>query len=184
MADWSAYHEQAGTTPNSLVVGVLEEHVKNRGVALDLGAGNLRDSVFLMGAGFKRVVAVDIKRPGEMPRMLEFHERDIATFRPSLNMFDLAVSCNTLFYLPYDHTVGLLGRVRDSLRPDGIFACNLLGEHADWATNPKVSVLSASQVEHLRHTFSPVALDEVEWDAPGANGIEQHWHMWNLIFRK
>ena len=60
MKRWQSYHERAGETPNPIVVSVLKEYVHTREGALDLGAGNLRDSKFLKNQGLNRVVAVDL----------------------------------------------------------------------------------------------------------------------------
>ncbi len=54
-----AYHEFIGDIPNHLVASVIETIPCGRGAALDLGAGNLRDSRYLKKSGFERVVAVD-----------------------------------------------------------------------------------------------------------------------------
>ena len=58
---WSTYHERTQNRPprESLIKAVSLAREKE--IALDLGAGALNDSKYLLEAGFGKVIAVDIE---------------------------------------------------------------------------------------------------------------------------
>lgn len=125
-----AYHKRVGDTPNLLVIHALKNYVTGRRASLDLGAGNLRDSKFLLSKGFARVVAVDQSEDSlafSVPGV-ELHIAPIQTWKPEEGSFDFAFSCNTLFFLSREQTVNVFQNVLNGLRSGGIFACNVLGE--------------------------------------------------------
>ena len=134
MKKWKAYYERVGKKPNSLVVETLKDFVVSRSVALDLGAGNLRDSRFMLGQGFSRVVAVDSSKESLAFKTdnIELYIMPIETFRPEMDVFDFASCCNTLFFLTPEQIVEVIQNVKKGLRSGGIFVCNVLGKEDDW----------------------------------------------------
>ena len=104
MSKWTQYHERVAEKPNSLVVSILENFVTGKSACLDLGAGNLRDSKFLLAQGFKRVVAVDKSEEslGFLSDGIDLHIVPIESYEIEKDTFDFVFSCNTLFFLaPY-----------------------------------------------------------------------------------
>ena len=56
---WKKYYKDTeGRPPRKELIEALE-FVQNRDSALDLGAGAMQDSVYLLSQGFKEVIAVD-----------------------------------------------------------------------------------------------------------------------------
>ena len=59
MFNWSQYiNITKNKQPRSLLLQTLG-YVKNKGAALDLGAGALNESMYLLDFGFKKVIAID-----------------------------------------------------------------------------------------------------------------------------
>ena len=59
MFNWSDYIKKTkDRKPRSLLIESLN-YVKNKGRSLDLGAGALNDSIFLLQSGFDSVTAID-----------------------------------------------------------------------------------------------------------------------------
>ncbi len=154
--------------------------------ALDLGAGNLRDSKFLLSAGFKKVVAVDkcpeakkYVRPG-----IEFHAASITEFRPKKAAFDFVTCCNTLFHIEKEEVNVVFENVWRSLRPRGVFTFNVLGEHDDWAVlKPDSTTFSEEDLAFLCHRFQLV--QKREWHYR-VKRVKQfcHVHEFCIVLRK
>lgn len=186
---WIRYHERVGEKPNSLVVSVLEQYVEKRGAALDLGAGNLRDSRFLKRMGFSRVVAVDSSDESLAFSAdgVELHIRPIQTYAAKANTFDFVISCNTLFFLPDALVEEVFESVLLGLRSGGVFACNVLGPKDDWVLRgAPVSSFQKSDIVRLCEGFEVIDANPVHFDQPSpvAGRPPKHWHQWCLVLRK
>lgn len=56
---WSSFFEKTkDAEPRKYLVDAIQ-YVENKRIALDLGAGTLRDTRFLLKQGFERVIAMD-----------------------------------------------------------------------------------------------------------------------------
>jgi hypothetical protein len=177
MADWTRYYERVGERPNPLVVDLLER-TECRDAALDLGAGNFRDSKFLLHAGFKKVVAVDSEQQSSIPPGIEFRCTPLELFVPEHDTYDYVVSCNTLFFLSNEEVDKLIERIFAGMRKRGVFVCNVLGEWDAWAVgDAPVSWFTAEDIAKFRNVEEHGELDYV--DDHG-----KYWHQRTLIFRK
>lgn len=182
MAKWQQYYDKVGEKPNSLVLQAVEK-TKSRQAALDLGAGNLRDSKYLLSKGFARVIAVD-----HLPDSREFlvdgielHISAIECGEIAPEFYDLVICCNTFFFIDSCFVKRLFGDVLEGLRPGGIFACNVLGKEDDWvlAGNP-VSSFIEEELLSLCNGFKVIdGLSEVRY-----NDGQKNWHLWSLLLQK
>lgn len=189
MNRWDRYHKLVGERPNSLVVSVLEGYVQARGVALDLGAGNLRDSKFLKHMGFARVVAVDHSEESLAFSIegVELHIQPIQAYEAELDAFDFVISCNTLFFLSEASVEAVFRNVLSSLRSGGIFACNVLGPEDDWVfQDAPVSSFEESDIARLCEGFEVIDANPLHFDqlSPTTGHPPKHWHQWCLVLRK
>src|SRR5262249_39912905 len=101
-----------------LVANVLERYVQGRSACLDLGAGNLRDSKFMLAEGFRRVVAVDSSPDSQAFRTegIELHICPIERFEPEQDAFDFVFSCNALFYLHENQVASVFKKASTAFR--------------------------------------------------------------------
>lgn len=179
---WVEYHLSVGNHPNHLVMGVLNGYEIGRSACLDLGAGNLRDSKALLKQGFKRVVAVDHSNDS-LPYVTEGIEliiMPLESFVIDTDTFDFIFSCNTFFYLPYDHIKDLVQRVHKGLKSGGIFACNVLGEYDRYIkTKSDTSRFTEENLERLFESFEVLGQGEAI-DPTG----EEVFHQRSMAVRK
>ena len=185
MKKWDEYYKRAGEKPNQLVAGVLEENVSGRTASLDLGAGNLRDSKFLLEQGFSRVVAVDCSEQSRDFAVdgIELHIEPIQTYGIEKNTYDYIVCCNTLFFLKPNEVVDLFNGVFDGLRAGGVFTGNVLGKEDEWVLNgAPVSSFTGGALEILLSRFKMIDLGDVKYHAP--SNPPKFWHLWSFVVQK
>ncbi len=121
---WNEYHQNVGMKPNSGLEKICAEYVGVRDAALDLGCGNMRDSLHMQKSGFKRVVAVDMEVPPAMLESIEFHQSRIEDYEPARGAYNLVACCNTLFYVKKQDVPVILMRIHGGLANEGIFFGN------------------------------------------------------------
>lgn len=163
MSSWMSYYRQVGDKPNSLVVQALKDFKRPKTAALDLGAGNLRDSKFLKKSGFKRVTAVDSSHEARAFAVdgIDLRIGSIADFRPDESTYTLASCCNTLFHLNLSEIESVFRNVLLGLRPKGIFLLNVLGDDDDWAiAKSTVVTFSEESLVAMCHGFKIVHAKE------------------------
>ena len=133
-----------GTEPNDLAAKAVERvDAPEDGVAVDVGAGEGRDAVFLAERGL-RTYAVDPIPAGLAKTERLADERGVAveTVRADVNdlelpeTVDLFYSVGTLQYLRPDEREAQFGRFREATRSGGIHAVFAFVDHPDVATAP------------------------------------------------
>ena len=185
------YQKRAGKGPNSLVLHALD-FVLERSASLDLGAGNLRDSRFLLKQGFERVVAVDGSETSRKfaSAGIELHIARIEEWEPELRAYDFAFSCNTLFFLSHAQVAKVFQSVSKSLRSGGIFACNVLGEKDGWVLRgERVSYYTEETLLALCADFELIGTGESKILGSSlatrtTPRVPKFWHQRNPIVRK
>lgn len=171
------------------------DYTPGREAALDLGSGAGRDTVFLLSEGFDKVVAVDSHVEGvkliahvseELKAHLEFVQVSFDDFDFGSNSFDVINAQYSLAFNPRDTFEEMLGRLKASLKPGGIFVGNFFGDRDEWNTPADNRIyLTKDQVAALFSDMEMVAFEEVD-DLEGvtAIGTKKHWHRFEVIARK
>lgn len=177
-----------GKPPSSLVLKAIP-YVAEKGMALDLGAGSLRNSRPLLAEGFRvraidkdpiaQEVAVDINSPE-----LEVQITTFSDFEFPSATYDLIVAINTLPFATPEEFPKLWERLVTSLKPGGILAGTFFGPNDTWAEKSTMTFLSKEQVEELLAEFEILELNELEKDAQDIQGNPKHWHIFEVIARK
>ena len=97
---------------------------------LELGCGTGRDTATLVRAGH-RVVALDLSLAAIALAKLrapnaKFHRQDLRRpFPIGEGGTEVVIASLSLHYFPWPETVGLVERIRRSLRPNGLLLCRL-----------------------------------------------------------
>ncbi len=159
--------------------------------ALDLGAGTLAGTRFLLENGFKKVSAVD-----SSPESKKFtqgldsakFELKTAAFQdlvlPS-HQFDLI---NAEYCLPYFGPQGFeifINKIIAALKPDGIFTGQLFGTNDEWnRPGTELAFQTKEQAENLFAGTETVEFVEEEKDRGKVEGGQKHWHVFHFIVRK
>ncbi|MEU1724903.1 class I SAM-dependent methyltransferase [Nonomuraea sp. NPDC005692] len=146
---------RAGRGPNALVVEALGVLGGMRGRALDIGAGPLNDTRFLLELGFS-VEAVDTD-----PCTLAL----AAAWRhPRLRVVH--------------------ADVRDVPVAGGVLCCTFFGPEDAWAGRPGRTFLRAPEAGALFPGLEPVVLREDRYDGTDARDQPKHWHVVRCVFRR
>lgn len=181
---------RAHREPNALLVRAVHEIGTARGRALDIGAGPLNDSAYLVRAGFS-VQAVD---PDPQTRALaaglgtsdlEVVQADIRDFPIAAGSYSLIVAIHVLPFVPRSDLVRAAASIVAGLAPGGVLCATFLGLDDTWAgRRPLVNFLSRRQVEDLLSPLEPVELSEVRYDGINARGGPKRWHVHRCIHRQ
>ncbi|MET8862804.1 class I SAM-dependent methyltransferase [Nonomuraea sp. NPDC004580] len=191
--------EQAGLTyarlhpksgPNSLVAEALDIVRAPSGRALDIGAGPLNDTSYLLQAGLE-VEAVDtdpytLTLAAEMndPRLTVVHAdvRDV-TIAPAA--YRLVVAIHLFPFLPRADLGQVAHAITDGLCGGGVLCCTFLGREDSWArTRPHMTFMSAAQVLRAFPHLRLVTLREERYDGLTAARQPKRWHVFRCLFRK
>jgi SAM-dependent methyltransferase len=144
----------------------------------------------LLGRGWS-VVAIDSEQAGLdllTARIPAASARQIRVVRASYTDADLpgAHLVHAGFSLPFcapDRFADLWVRIRQALRPGGIFAGQLFGPHDSWAGNPGMVFHDRSEVETLLDGLDVLELRETDEDGQARSG-PKHWHLFDIVARK
>ena len=185
---WKKYYKDTeGRPPRKELIEALE-FVQNRDSALDLGAGAMQDSVYLLSQGFKEVIAVDSspssKELAPVNERLQVVTSTFEEFTFPTAKFDLV---SAQFSLPFTHPqyfTRVFNSIKNSLADGGIFVGNVFGDRDEWNENPDMTFLDSEALADLLTDLEVIKLDEEERDGKTASGQDKHWHICNLILRK
>lgn len=174
--------------PNKLVEKALS-YIQDNGKALDVGAGALRDSKYLLEKGFT-VVAVDkdplIKEEAEklQNQNLTVHVTDLAEWNFPENSFNLAIAINSLPFLPKSVSKDVFNKIKKSLIPGGVFCFSIFGDRDGWVANENMSFFSKEEIEDVVSDMKALSFEEEEKDGKTIRGADKHWHIFRVIVRK
>ena len=186
MSKWQKYYDDTkNKQPAKILVEALS-FVENKNRALDLGAGALVDSGYLLSLGFE-VVAVDREKFPEqiVDEKFSFVQSSYNDYEFPEDSFDLI---SAQFSLPFNGADGfevLWQKIISSLKPGGVFVGQLFGLNDEWNNSEtKLVFHSKKQVEDLFAGLEILKLVEIERDGKLASGEPKHWHLFNIIVRK
>jgi len=193
--DWSGYFNAVlGKGARDTLITALnlfEQEGFKSGFAVDLAAGEGRDSLELLGRNWK-VLATDnhpeafthlwarvpeILKPNLTTKELSFNDMEF----PDCDML------NASFALPFcepQHFELLWSKIATSIRPGGRFAGQFFGDRDTWASLPKRSHHSREKVLKLLEGFSIEMMREEERDDPPELRKPKHWQIFHVVARK
>ncbi|MFZ2310362.1 MAG: class I SAM-dependent methyltransferase [Patescibacteria group bacterium] len=189
MYNWKKYIKNTKhQEPRKLLVKALG-FIKNKDVALDIGAGALNDSKLLQDTGFKKVYAIDIEENLELIKELSdqiviFKKIAIENYVFSVDSLDLINAQFVLFLLKRNDLNKIINSIKSSLKLNGIFVGQFLGLNDSWANQSNVCVHSRLEIEELLSGLEIVYLKEEESNAVTALDESKHWHIFHFIARK
>lgn len=184
--DWEEYHHQTKGRPVSALLKEALTHVQHKNSALDLGAGALVETKFLLAEGFSSVTAIDTTHFMDIddPRY-KFVESSFEEYEFPKETFDLV---NAQFALPFNKPATfkeVWKRMLGSLVREGVFSGQLFGLRDAWNTpSSSLSFHSRAQAEALLQGLEIIKFEEIEKEAPLASGGTKHWHIFAIIARK
>lgn len=190
-ADFLPYYEMAanrGADPILLeALGLIEKDpgIPHPGFAVDLGCGTGKDTVELLGRGW-RVKAIDYCQQG-IDKLLERPEAaarknrlrtQVASFSTATwQRCDLMVALLSLPYCPAGEFFPVWQKVVRSLKPGGYLVCHLFGDKEKWPGAENARHHSAEQVEALLNGLEVIKLVD-------DHNSDKEYHVYSIIARR
>ncbi len=193
--DWPGYFNAVlGKGARDTLIAALnsfEQEGFYNGFAIDLAAGEGRDSLELLSRNWK-VLATD-NHPEAFPylwkRVPEVLKPLLTTTEVDFHdmKFPDSDMVNASFALPFcepRHFEGLWNKIVASIRPGGRFAGQFFGSRDTWASLPNRSHHSREEVLKLLEGFSIEMMREEERDDPPELRNPKHWQIFHIVAKK
>lgn len=179
-----------GRDPNLLLVQALGILKVRSGHALDIGAGPLNDTRFLLRAGFS-VDAVD-RDPYTLSLATElrdprfrFVHADIRDVPIAAAAYSLIAAIHILPFLPRADLPRILSSIIDGLSRGGLLCCTFLGPEDSWARQrPHMTFFSYGELQSIFSGLEPIVFSDCQYDGINAKGEPKRWHVLRCILRK
>lgn len=185
-----------GKEPSRLLVEAVG-YCKKKDRALDLGAGALSDSKYLIKQGFS-VVGVDSAECflsevaiSEGEGFEDFKSNFKAVNLPfdsfafPEGVFDIVNAQHSLPFNPQESFNSVFRGILYCLKEGGIFVGQFFGKNDSWnKQDGKTTFHSKEEVEDLLKDFEVIKLVEAEEDSPARVGEKKHWHVFDVIAQK
>lgn len=202
--DWTEYYDAvAGKPPRDTTLKAVEVVGPDAPrVAIDIGAGDGRDTAVLLAAGFevlsadphpdslRRITERVMSMPQDAARRLHVVTGSAESLDAAIAMRPQFASCgivNASFSLPFvkpDRYARAWSMVRNTLAPGGVFAGQIFGDRDTWATNPTRSHHTREQALQLLEGLEIVQFTEDEKDGHDSVGVPKHWHVFHVVARR
>ena len=189
MFNWKEYISTTkNKPPRQLLVQALE-YLKDKEMALDLGAGALNESQYLLNCGFNKVIAIDSEEDLELINGINnndfvFKKIAIEDYDFPKNSFNLI---NAQFVLPFikrENINQVINNIKNSLINDGLFVGQFFGVNDSWGNKPGVSVYTENEVKGFLSNLDIIYFQEEEKVGQTAMDGEKHWHLFHFIAKK
>lgn len=183
------YEKTKDLPPTEGLISAVE-FVKDRVIALDVGAGALRDSQYLLSQGFKHVIALDpepevleISKTIEDPR-LQAVISTVEDFDLPEERFDLINAQHSLYFINPVEFERIFNQLKKSLKKGGVLTGTLLGNRDEWREDKNKVTLDRQEVERITKDMKVEDFKEEEKDSPTVSGAMKHWHIFRFILSK
>jgi SAM-dependent methyltransferase len=193
--DWPGYFGAVlGKPARETLLAALDSFASEGltdGLAVDIAAGEGRDTLELLGRGW-RVVATD----GHANAFSHLWPRVPDALKPRLTTVEVDFAemvipdcdlANASFALPFcepRHFPALWSRIVGAIRPGGRFAGQLFGDRDSWASIPGRTHHSRDQALALLDGFEIEMMREEERDEEPGVRRPKHWQLFHLVARK
>lgn len=186
---WAEYQRRtASGKPRPLLVEAFS-HVRGKDAALDLGAGALNDTQFLLDLenGFREITAIDITpqfKELAVPSNVQFTymQKRLEEYQFPTNHFDIISAQYILPFIPKDHFSNVWTSIHAALKTGGVFTGQLFGERDDWFGREGMTFHTKNEVEKLTSEFESLVCNEREYTEEGER--KKHWHYFDFILKK
>ncbi|OGZ63861.1 MAG: hypothetical protein A3A98_01060 [Candidatus Staskawiczbacteria bacterium RIFCSPLOWO2_01_FULL_40_39] len=187
--DWSEYYELTKNKPPSKLLIKALSYVKNKGKAVDIGGGGLKDTRYLLAEGFD-VAVIDsselMAKEAEKITSDKLHYFVVSFDRFNFpeSTFNIANAQFSLSFNPPATFDDVFRNIKNSLVEGGIFCGQLFGVRDEWKDKPNMIFHTKEQVGKLFSDMEIIYFREEEKDDKTANGTPKHWHVFHIIARR
>ena len=191
--NWQNYYELIeGKSHTQYLEMAVNTYCKDKENALDVGAGSLRDTKFLLNEGFK-VTAIDTS-PLSSEFAKELHTSSLAMFSGEIREysfpkenFSLVNAQGIFFHFSSDQLQILLKRVCWTLKSGGVLCADFIGENDTWNHPERKNIIVNKKIlTTLLEGYEIKYIDEFERDeseetAKKKGKPAKHWHHINVV---
>ncbi len=164
--------------------------VGHPGRALDLGCGAGRDTRWLLSHGWQ-VTAVDAQ-PEAIALLAGLPQGKLRAvcstfedFRYEPESYDLVSSQFSLPFPPRAAFYDVFARVKQAIKPGGVFAGQFFGTHDEWnVPGSNMTFLTREEVSELLSDLDVIEITEEDEMGTTATGGMKHWHVFHVLARK
>lgn len=157
-------------------------------IALDLGAGSMNDSIYLLENEFRSVVAIDTD-DAAMTNADTIHDKRFTFFKTKFqdfafeeNVYDLITAQYALPFLSPDEFQEVFPKILLGLKKDGVFCGQFFGNRDSWTNNKDtMNFHTLDEIARLFAGLEIIKLEEEEKDGITALGNKKHWHVFHVI---
>jgi SAM-dependent methyltransferase len=187
---WQLFADLTRDAPPRELLVRADRLVAARDAAIDVGSGALNETRFLLDRGYREVTALDLEplRPEDARKLpagrVRYVRQSFDDFAFPVAGYDLVNAQYALQFIRPTQFNRVFGRIRRALRPRGIFAGQLLGEHDDWYGDPSMNFHSRRRARALFDGMEVLVFEEEDIDDKTADGAPKHWHVFHVIARK
>jgi tellurite methyltransferase len=185
---WTDFYRVTRNNPHWSLLEKAVALLGHKGDALDLGCGAGRDTRYLLTQGF-HVTAVD-REPGAVALLAEFPQENLRVVQSSFEDFAYEIYdlVSAQFALPFNPKASfseVFARVKQAIKPGGIFTGQFFGIRDEWNTpGTGMTFLTREQVEELLSDMKVIEFTEEDKMGNTAAGVLKHWHVFHVIAQK
>ena len=186
MNNWTEYNKKVERRkPSSALMQALAS--AHKGLALDMGAGSLVDTHYLLDQCYK-VTAMDFSDSSK-EYAAKIQNPDFTFIQSRFEDFQFGKYdlINANYSLPFcapDKIDAVVEKIKESLNPGGVFVGQFFGPNDDWAMLPGRNFQTKKKIEEYFSDLEMLSLNEDEHDGVTAAGAKKHWHVFTVIAKK
>lgn len=188
--DWSEYYDFTRSKPPYSLLIEAVKLVKEKGSALDLGGGALRDTRCLLENGFD-VTVVDnsplLNAEAEKIGDSKLHTLVVSfeNFDFPKDKYDLVSAMFALNFCDPNHFDTVINKIRESLKPEGIFCALLFGDRDERSSYTDKTYPSKDRIIKLLDGFEIISFVEKNPGEKDESGeLMTSGHVLQFIARK
>lgn len=183
---WRKYIDKTSANPPRPFLVEAVGYAPSKQNALDLGAGALNDSRYLLAQGFSVIAIDDDEAAQEQAGLIKddlftFLRTDVNKYKFPEATFDLINGQYFFSFLNKETFPETMKKIFRALKPEGVITGQIFGDRDEWEDRV---LLSKDQFLKLFSNFTILKLEEEEKDKETALGKMKHWHTFHFIARK
>jgi tellurite methyltransferase len=187
---WADFFRRTKNNPHWALLERAASLAGHKGHALDLGCGAGRDTRYLLAQEWY-VTAVD-REPGAIAALAELPQQNLQVVQSSFEDFvfehdayDLVNAQFSLPFIPKASFGAVLTRLKQSIKPGGIFTGQFFGIRDEWNTPENdMTFVTREQVNELLSDLQVIEFMEEDRMGQTALGVLKHWHVFHVIAQK
>jgi SAM-dependent methyltransferase len=188
---WQKYAEKAaGRPPRPLLVDALTR-ITARDKAIDIGAGALTDSQYLLEQGFAQVTALDSAPVAQATAdtfptdRFDYAISTFETFAFAPATYDVVNAQYALPFIDPAQFPRVFAAILASLKPGGLLVGQLFGDRDTWAGSSGMNFHTETQARALLADLSVLRFDiEDDETSKTMTGKLKHWHAFHIIAQR